>query len=228
MIESTHPADATPAFDRLVEELALAGRRAVGAGLVIGSGGNFSARDTATGQVVATASGSWLDALVPEEFSVVDIDGAVLGGNPKPTSELPLHLATYRARPDVNAIIHLHPQCCVLLDALGHDIRLITTDHAYYVREVVSVPWLPSGSTELATAAAEALGQDVNCSILSHHGCVAVAEDVGTAYKRAANLEEASALTYRALQLGDTSTVCPPQYLEQITALESGGTVGVH
>jgi L-fuculose-phosphate aldolase len=215
-------------FANLTDDLARAGRRAVSSGLVIGSGGNFSARDTETGDIVATASGSWLDALTPQDFSVVDLGGTVRDGNPKPTSELPLHLATYRARPDVSAIIHLHPQFCVLLDALGHEIRLITTDHAYYVREIVSVPWLPSGSTELAEAAAKALGEDTNCSVLSHHGCVAVATDIGTAYKRAANLEEASVLTFRALQLGDTTTVCPPAYLQQITALESGGTVGVH
>lgn len=213
---------------QLIDQLAVAGRRAVSSGLVVGSGGNFSARDPATGGVVATASGSWLDELNAEEFSVVDMDGTVLTGNPNPTSELALHLATYHARPDVSAIIHLHPQYCVLLDALGHEIRLITTDHAYYVRKIVSVPWLPSGSTELAEAAAKAMTEDINCSILSHHGCVALAADVPTAYKRAANLEEASALTFRSLQLGDTKTACPPEYLQQITALESGGTVGVH
>ncbi|MBA2316599.1 MAG: class II aldolase/adducin family protein [Euzebyales bacterium] len=212
----------------LADELSLAGRRAVSAGLVIGSGGNLSAREPETGHIVATASGTWLDALEQESYSIVALDGTVIGGGPKPTSELPLHLATYRARPDVNAVIHLHPQYCVLLDAMGRDIRLITTDHAYYVRKVASVPWMPSGSAELAAAAAEVLRDGTNCSVLGHHGCVAVAADVGTAFKRAANLEEASALTFLALQLGDTDTVCPPQYIEGIEALESDGPVGVH
>lgn len=216
------------ALTTLTDELALAGQRAVSAGLVIGSGGNLSARDPATDHIVVTASGTWLDALEPDGFSIVTLDGAVLDGNPHPTSELPLHLATYRARPDVNAVVHLHPQYCVLLDAMGHAVRLITTDHAYYVRSVASVPWMPSGSQQLADAAAEALRDGINCSVLGHHGCVAVAADVGTAYKRAANLEEASRLTILALQMGDADTVCPPQYLKGIEALEAGGSVGVH
>ena len=69
-----------------------------------------------------------------------------------PSTELALHLATYRARPDVNAVVHLHPQSAVLLDALGEPIRLITTDHAFYLRRVARVAVRSARPAALAEA----------------------------------------------------------------------------
>lgn len=215
-------------LQRLVDELCLAGRRSVDAGLVIGSGGNLSARDPDSGLVVATASGAWLDDLDESSFSVVDASGEVVDGHDSPTSELALHLACYRARPDAHAAIHLHPQMCVLLDAIGEEIRLLTTDHTYYVRDVASVPYLPPGGDEVAEASAAALADGTDCCVLGHHGCITLGSDVGLAFRRAANLEEASRLTYRAIQLGDPDTSCPPAYRERIEMLEAGGDVGTH
>ena len=211
----------------LVEQLIAVGRKAVGAGLVIGSGGNLSARLPGADECVVTCSGSALDELTPEQFSVVGIaDGDVRGGHPVPSSEVPLHLATYRVRRDANALVHLHPQTSVLLDALGHRIRLLTIDHAYYVREVRSAPFIQSGTPELAQAGADAVADGCNCVILGHHGCSVVADTVELAWKRASNLEEAARATLTMLQLGDTTTACPPSYLETIRAKEAAAQSG--
>lgn len=206
----------------LVDDLVVVGRKAVAAGLVIGSGGNLSARLPGADECVVTAGGTWLDELTPDAFSVVGIaDGQVRGGRPRPSSEVALHLATYRVRPDVNAVVHLHPQTSVLLDALGLPIRLLTIDHAYYVREVRSTPFLQSGTQALADAGAAAVADGCNCVILGHHGCSALGATVELAHKRAANLEEAARATLTMLQLGDTTTACPPAYLETIRAGEA-------
>ena len=211
----------------LIAQLIVAGRKAVAAGLVIGSGGNLSARLPGSDECVVTCSGSWLDELAPEQFSVVGIgDGSVRRGHPAPSSEVPLHLATYRSRLDANAVIHLHPQASVLLDALGHPIRLLTIDQAYYVREVRSTPFIQSGTPELAAAGAEAVADGCNCVILGHHGCSVIADTVELAYKRAANLEEAARATLTMLQLGDTTTVCPPRYLQVIRSKEAAAQAG--
>jgi ribulose-5-phosphate 4-epimerase/fuculose-1-phosphate aldolase len=203
------------------------GRKAVAAGLVIGSGGNLSARLPGADECVVTCSGSLLDELTPDQFSVVGIaDGELRGGHPVPSSEVPLHLATYRVRPDANALIHLHPQTSVLLDALGHPIRLLTIDHAYYVREVRSTPFIQSGTPELAQAGADAVADGCNCVILGHHGCSVVADTVDLAWKRASNLEEAARATLTMLQLGDTTTACPPSYLATIRAKEAAARGG--
>ena len=215
------------ALSELAQQLVVAGRKAVAAGLVLGSGGNLSARRPGADECVVTCSGSLLDELTPEQFSVVGIaDGEVRGGHPTPSSEALLHLATYRVRPDAHALIHLHPQTSVLLDALGVPIRLLTIDHAYYVREVRSTPFLQSGTQELADAGAQALADGCNCVILGHHGCSVVADTVDLAYKRAHTLEEAARATLTMLQLGDTTTACPPSYLEVIRAKEAAAQAG--
>jgi L-fuculose-phosphate aldolase len=195
--------------DELVEQLIEVGRLAVERGLVLASGGNLSARLPGEAEFVVTGAGTWLDRLTPADFSVVTRAGDVVGGAERPSTEWKLHQRTYLVRPDVNAVVHLHPQHAVLVDALGHPIRLLTLDHAVYVRSIGTVPYFPNGSDELADAAAEQ-AREHDCIVLSHHGCSALGADVGMAFRRALNLEEAAIATYRALLLGDTTTTFPP------------------
>lgn len=180
---------------------------------MVGSGGNLSAREPGGDACWVTTSGSWLDRLSQPDFVRVRIaDGAPIGPTEPidevgsdtsvPSSEVALHLHTYRTRPNVNAVIHLHPQMSLLLDALGEPIRLVTTDHAYYVREVVRVGYHRPGSEQLAVEAAAAVAGGANCVILAHHGCSVLGDTVELAHKRVRNLEEAAQLTYRALLLG--------------------------
>jgi L-fuculose-phosphate aldolase len=198
------PRTRAEAVDQLVE----VGHSAVTRGLVLASGGNLSARLPGESEFVVTAAGTWLDRLTSADFSVLTLGGDVVDGAERPSTEWKLHQRTYLARPDVHAIVHLHPQHVVLVDALGHPIRLLSLDHAVYVRSVGTVPYFPNGSDELADGAAEQ-AKEHNCIVLSHHGCSTLGEDVGTAYRRALNLEEAAIATYRALLLGDTTTAFP-------------------
>lgn len=189
----------------LRDQLTHVGFDVVRAGLVVGSGGNLSARLPGEDVCWVTGTGTWLDRLARPYFAQVRIsDGEVLsdGTGAAPTSELPLHLATYRLRPDVNAVVHLHPQSVLLLDALGERVRLVTTDHAFYLREIVTTPFHPPGTAELAGVAGAAAAGGVNCVLLAHHGCSVLGDTVELAHKRALNLEEAAQLTYRALAAG--------------------------
>ncbi|HEU4423254.1 MAG TPA: class II aldolase/adducin family protein [Pilimelia sp.] len=214
----------------LRDQLAHVGFDVVRSGLVVGSGGNLSAREPGGDECWVTAAGTWLDRLDRPSFVRVRIaDGsssrrAGVAGSPEapvPSTELALHLATYRARPDVNAVVHLHPQTVVLLDALGERIRLVTTDHAYYLRQVVSTPFRLPGSEELATEAASAAATGVNCIVLGHHGCSVLGETVEWAHKRARNLEEAARLTYQALVVGalDRLPECPAEFVTRLASL---------
>ncbi|MBF9130718.1 class II aldolase/adducin family protein [Plantactinospora sp. S1510] len=269
----------------LRDQLAYVGHDVVRAGLVVGSGGNLSARLSDGDSCWVTASGTWLDRLDRASFVRVRIsdgatypagsvrpaesvhraesvspsppptvqDGTILldgvrppapsgpttpaprgpttpgprgptTSGPMPTSEVGLHLATYRARPDVQAIVHLHPQTVLLLDALGERIRLVTTDHGFYLRRVARVPFRAPGTTELAELAAEAARDGTNCLVLSQHGCSVLGDSVELAHKRAANLEEAARLTYRALAAGrlDDLPDCPAEFLARTD--DSGST----
>lgn len=206
------PSGAAAAFDararELVAELVGVGSDIVARGLALASGGNLSARIDEE-RFVVTGAGTWLDRLRPEDFAVMTLDGEVLAGA-KPSSEWKLHQRSYAVRPDVRAVVHVHPQHAVLLDALGRDIRLITLDHAYYVRSIGRTPFYPNGSDELADSAAEQ-AREHDCIVMGHHGCSALGDSVAMAFRRALNLEEAATTTYRALLLGDTSTTFPPE-----------------
>jgi L-fuculose-phosphate aldolase len=210
----------------LRDQLAFVGFDVVQSGLVTGSGGNLSARIPDEDAIWVTASGSWLGRLSRSAFASVRIsDGspAAVGTMPpsrvEPTSEIALHLALYRARPDVNAVIHLHPQTALLLDALGEHIRIVTTDHAYYLRRVSTVPFRLPGSTEVAALTAAMAADGTDCLVLSQHGCVVMGDTVELAHKRARNLEEAAQLTYRALAAGRLENLrdCPEVFLNRLS-----------
>ncbi|MFU8839810.1 MAG: class II aldolase/adducin family protein [Nitriliruptoraceae bacterium] len=185
----------------LIDQMVDAGRTAVERGLVLASGGNLSARIPGSDRFLVTGAATWLDRLAMDSFAVLDLDGCWVGGFPEPSSEWKLHQRIYRMRADVGAVVHLHPQHAVLVDALGYRIRPLTLDHVAYVGEVASVPFAPNGSDELADSAAEATLQH-DCVVLAHHGCSTVGADVPMAFRRAMNLEEAAMGTFRMLQLG--------------------------
>lgn len=189
-----------------VDELISVGKAAVERGLVLASGGNLSAR-LDDERFVITAAGAWLDRLTPEQFAVLSVSGEALG-SVNPSSEWKLHQRSYLARPDVNSVIHVHPQHAVLLDALGFEVRLMTLDHAFYVRSVGRTRYYPNGSDQLADSAARAAAEH-DCVIMAHHGCSALGATISMAYRRAVNLEEAAVATYRALLLGDRTTDFP-------------------
>jgi L-fuculose-phosphate aldolase len=193
----------------LIAELIEVGADAVRRGLVLASAGNLSARVPGEAHTyVITAAGTWLDRLTPDLFSVMSLDGDVVGGNPDPSTEWRLHRRTYQVRPDVNSVIHLHPQTAVVLDALGHEVRHITLDHVAYLGCVGRVPFHPNGSDALADGAAEA-ARDCNAVILANHGSSTLGDTIAMAYRRALLLEEAASNTFLCLQLGDTTTRFP-------------------
>ena len=200
--------------EELLDQLAEVGGMAVAQGLVRASGGNLSARLPGEDTFLVTGAGTWLDRLTREDFALVSLDGEVVQG-PAPSSEWKLHARTYRVRPDVNAVVHVHPQHAVLVDAMGAPIRFLSLDHAHYVRSIGTVPYAPNGSDELADTAAEQARRH-NCVVLSHHGCSTMGPDVGMAFRRAMNLEEAATATYRMLACGDRRTAFPEHALAQL------------
>jgi L-fuculose-phosphate aldolase len=206
----------------IAEAILFQGQKLVTAGLVVGSGGNLSGRLPGGEGFLITPSGYSIAELSPDQLVRVGFDGTVLDGELKPSSEWPMHAAAYGARPDAQFVFHLHPPVSTTLHAIGTPIRHLTTDHAYYVRDLHEVPYINSGSPELASAVAEQLdGAEV--VLLKHHGCLLVAGAADLAYQRAMNLEAAAMATYRAIQLGDTDTVTPPEYMDWIRGLEAAG-----
>lgn len=190
---------------RLLEQLIEVGRRCVEQGLTLASGGNLSAREPGSGRFLVTGKGTWLDRLTVDSFALVSESGERLWGPLEPSSEVKLHQRTYQARTDAAAIVHTHPQHVLLLDSLDRPIRFLTLDHAFYVGSVGRVAFFPNGSDELADGAAQQ-ALEHNTVVLAHHGCSSIGDTVGMAFRRAALVEEAATMTYRALLLGDEAS----------------------
>lgn len=203
----------SPDRDALTDQLIDAGAEIVRRGLVLASGGNLSVRRPGSDSFIVTASGTWLDRLTREDFVEIDADGQVVAqvGDRRPSVEWKLHHHTYAVRPDVEAVIHLHPQHVLLVDLLGAPIRFTTLDHQFYVGSAGRVPFFPAGSPEIAEAAAEA-AREHDAVVMAHHGCSTLGPTVEMAVRRALNLEEAAAMTYRLLLAGNTDADFPAQW----------------
>ncbi len=158
------------------------------AGLVTACDGNLSFRRD-DGTIVITPSGVPKGELKPKHLLVVDLDGHVLEGTGKASSESALHLEIYRKREDVRAIIHTHPVTATALTVAGIPFRPdIVTEGALVLGPVPTVAYAPPGSAELATACAEAAeGADV--FLMERHGAATVGQDLEQAFYRLETLE---------------------------------------
>ena len=204
--------------DTLIDQLLDAGRHVVDRGLVQASGGNLSVRLPGTDRFLVTGSGTWLDRLTADDLAELTLDGEHVGGAQRPSVEWKLHQRTYAVRPDVGAVIHLHPQHVLLVDMLGAPIRFTTLDHQFYLGSAGRVPFHPAGSQEIADGAAEA-AREHDAVVLSHHGCSTLGDTVSMALRRALNLEEAAAMTYRLLVAGDTTSDFPQEWKGNIVTV---------
>lgn len=118
--------------------------------------GNLSAR-CSDGGVLITPSGVYKGDLEEDMLLEVDLEGRVLSGTGRPSSESPMHLALYRTRPEVGGVVHTHAPYSVFSANLGEDLtEPITADWALLLGPVPALPWLPLGTEELAGAVARA------------------------------------------------------------------------
>lgn len=174
-------------------------------GLAVGTSGNVSARDGAE-RIVVTPANLDYDELTEADLVVVERSGAVVEGERRPTSELPLHLAVYAARPDVAAIVHTHSPLATAFSAVRRPIPAVHYVIATLVRpgrdRIGIAEYATFGTPELARNTVEALGDD-HAVLLASHGAIAVGPDLATALARAERIEELATLTWRAEAIGE-------------------------
>ena len=108
-------------------------------GLVICSWGNVSGIDRTTGTVVIKPSGMEYDALTPDNLAAVDLDGNILTGEFKPSSDTPTHLELYRRFPQIGGICHTHSNSATMWAQAAREIPCFGTTHADYFYGAVPV-----------------------------------------------------------------------------------------
>ena len=100
--------------------------------VVLFTWGNVSAVDRETGLVIIKPSGVSYDTMTPDDMVVVDMDGRVVEGNYRPSTDLPTHLELYRAYPELGGVVHTHSLNATAWAQAGRDIPLYGTTHADY------------------------------------------------------------------------------------------------
>jgi len=137
-----------------------------------------------------------------DDIVTIDLQGALLDGAARPPLEFHIHSEIYRARPDVNAVLHLHPQWSTLLTMTGVKYRPV------YAQGVLlgDIPVLDSPLSVNTTVMGEKLASrlgDGRAVLLKSHGAVTVGSDLVEAFALAAYLEENAHRQYMAMQIGD-------------------------
>ena len=124
-------------LEELKEKVFRANLDLVQHGLVIFTWGNVSAIDRTKGLVVIKPSGVSYDEMKASVMVVVDLDGKVVEGNLKPSSDTPTHLVIYKAFPEVGGVVHTHSTYATAWAQAGKDIPNIGTTHADYFHDSI-------------------------------------------------------------------------------------------
>lgn len=171
-------------------------------GLVWMAGGTICARDLQTGYVVVTPSGLPYETLTPEDMIVTDLEMNLVEGKYRPSVALNLWTAFFRARPDINAVVHTHSPCATAFSVANQPIPMITETQADWFGQPVPVtPYLSVEDARFASLPVELLG-DGFAVLLGNHGVITVGVSLAHALERAVTLEEAAHTYILARSLG--------------------------
>jgi L-ribulose-5-phosphate 4-epimerase len=202
-------------LEQLKEELAQLHLELPKNNLVMWTGGNVSARDTETGLIVIKASGIRYEDMRSEHMLIVDIEGKVVEGDFKPSSDVNSHLYIYKHRADVGGVAHTHSRYATAFAAVGKAIPCVLTAMA----DEFGGP-IPCGG--FALIGDEAIGKVVVDSIgkspavlLKNHGVFTIGKNATAAVKAAVMTEDVAATVWMALQIG-TPDVIPQADVDKL------------
>lgn len=149
-----------------------AAREMLRLGLVSGTSGNVSARDAEA--VLITPAAMAYERMSEEDLVAIGPDGESGEGGGPASSEWRVHVAIYAARADVRGVVHTHSVHATAWSFLGEPLDTGTEElEAAAGGPVLTAPYAPTGSEEIAAAAVEALG-DRSAVLLGRHGVVGV------------------------------------------------------
>lgn len=182
--------------------------------LVVGSGGNVSARDSQSGFVVIKPSGVKFAKLTPEVMVVVDLDGNVVEGDMKPSVDTGIHLYIYKNRDDVNGITHTHSPYASSFAARGERIPAVLTPITHMIgRDVPCSRYATPGEVDTGQAIIET-AQGGYVVLVKAHGVFTMGKTATEATSFAIYLEEAAKTTHLAMLRGPVEEL-PQEEIER-------------
>lgn len=177
--------------------------------LVAWTSGNLSARDPETNLVVIKPSGITFANLTPENMVVVDINGKIVEGDYKASSDTASHCYIYRQRPDVFGVVHTHSRYATAFAVLGRGIPCLTTAMGdEFGGPIPCGGFALIGGEEIGALVVETLKDSKSPScLLQSHGVFAIGKSAEAAIKAAVMTEDNAAIVWLASQLGTPLTI---------------------
>ena len=206
------PADA----DVLRRDLVAVCQRLYQRGFIAGTEGNVSVLE-GPDRLWITPSGYHKGLLQPADLLLIDLQGHVLFGNGRPSSETPMHLALYRCRPDIRAVVHAHPPLATALTVAGYRLEPpLLPEAVVALGEVPTIPYQMPTTWQFANDVGAAMHQS-EAALLENHGSVAVGATLQEAFNKMEIVERAAQILYLAKLLGRVQPLLP----EAVTALQA-------
>lgn len=201
------------------EELCKYARKIVEKGMVVGPGGNISARDGDT--MLVSPSGFALEEILPEQWVAISIADGSIQAAPglRPSSEVLMHLYGYQVNPAIGAMIHTHPANSIAFGLIEEKLPIMFPDQAALTGETGFVPYVVPTTALLANAVKEKINAYTTL-LLGNHGLVAVGRNLREAYYRTEVVEE-SARIYLLAKAAGTPRVLTEAELVEIRDLET-------
>ena len=175
-------------------------RRMNALGINQGTSGNISVRH-GDGLLITPTSTPY-ETMTADQIVFMKMDGS-FASNQRPSSEWRFHLDILRARPEAEAVVHMHPTYCTILAIMGHEIPSIHYMIAAAGGDSIRcAPYATYGTQELSQHALKALDGRFAC-LLGHHGMIAIGSSLEKALWLAVEVETLARQYHGCLQIGD-------------------------
>jgi L-ribulose-5-phosphate 4-epimerase len=175
--------------------------------LVAWTSGNISGRDPESGLVVIKPSGIAYDLLTPENMVVVNLDGKIVEGKLKPSSDTFAHVYVYRHRQEVNGIVHTHSTFATAWAAVGRPIPVVLTAFSDEFGGRIPVgAYAKIGGDEIGQEILRSIGSSP-AILMKNHGVFTIGRTPEAAVKAAVMIEDVARTVFYALQLGQPDEI---------------------
>jgi len=208
---------------RLRSQAVLHSRKLFSMGWVANHDGNLSIRLTGD-RLLITATGISKADIDDASLLIVDFDGKVLEGRKKPFSEIELHLAAYKARDDIGAVLHAHPPFATAMGVSGASLMVAALPEVV-VSLGAGIPTAPLAlpKTPECRAAMAALAPKHNAMLLAGNGVFTFGDDLSQAYLRLELVEHYARIVTLARQMGGVRELAPEQVARLLEARRKAG-----
>lgn len=175
--------------------------------LVVWTGGNVSIRDPQSGLVVIKPSGVRYEDLRAEQMVVLDMNGKIIEGDLKPSSDTASHLYIYRQRADINGVVHTHSRYATAFAAVNKPIPVyLTAQGDEFGCEIPCAGFALIGGEEIGKQVVEHIGKST-AVLLKNHGVFTIGVSGEAAVKSAVMVEDIAATVWMALQIGTPDVI---------------------